>query len=317
MANESSTGASSPTDGESTASREEHELPSSGGPSSIEPPFRTPLFHAHHSERYARQELIGNYEKLTGANLIAVIDQIFPDNMTYLEELLGECDSSKPLHVLLASPGGDGETAIRMTRSMQTRCTELTIVLPDMAKSAATLICLGADTILMGPGGDLGPVDPQFQVGTGLVGAKEIVRAVDEAEERITNNPATFPLFASLLADVNMLKVEQARSAMERTEALVREALSCTASRSQETVNSLAQSLQAPLIDDPASHSAVISADAAARFGLPVQLADTQSATWRLIWMLWTRYFTLGCFPAGSTAIYEGRRASNVITAAS
>jgi hypothetical protein len=43
---------------------------------------RTPLFHAHHAERYGRQGLISEYERLTGASLIVVIDQIFPVNIT-------------------------------------------------------------------------------------------------------------------------------------------------------------------------------------------------------------------------------------------
>jgi len=54
--------------------------------------------------------------------------------------LLFDCDPNRPLHLLLASPGGDGETAIRMVRSIQARCSELTLIIPDMAKSAATLL---------------------------------------------------------------------------------------------------------------------------------------------------------------------------------
>ena len=78
---------------------------------------------------------------------------------------------------------------------MHSRCRELTVVLPDMAKSAATLTFIGADKIIMGPGGDLGPVDPQFQLGgRSLASAKEIVEAVAEAEERITRSPETYPL---------------------------------------------------------------------------------------------------------------------------
>ena len=46
-----------------------------------------------------------------------------------------------------------------MVRSMQLRCKELTAVAPDMAKSAATVLCLGVHHILMGPGSDLGPID--------------------------------------------------------------------------------------------------------------------------------------------------------------
>jgi hypothetical protein len=64
----------------------------------------TPLFEAHHSERYARQNLIAQYEDLTGAALIVVIDQIFHESLTYLEELLFDCAEVHSLHVLLASP---------------------------------------------------------------------------------------------------------------------------------------------------------------------------------------------------------------------
>lgn len=295
-----------------------HREVDSGGEAEELPPgsgvTRTPLFLAQHSERYARQQLIRAYEAATEANLIVMLDQIFPPNMTFLEELIFDCDSTKPLHVLLASPGGDGETAIRMVRSMQSRCSELTVLVPDMAKSAATLLCIGANKILMGPAGDLGPVDPQFQIGgRSLASAKEIVAAIDEAERRVKESPETYPLFAGLLSDVNMLMVEQARNALDRTEALVREALSCCGGRSTKQVNELTKALKAPLIADPKSHSAVIDAEAAKTFGLPAESFDPASDEWRRVWELWTRYFTLGCWPAGFTAVYEGRRASHIM----
>ena len=278
------------------------------------PISRTPLFIAQHSERYGRQDLVRRYQDLTGANLIVMIDQIFPDNMTYLEELLHPLDSSKPLHLMLASPGGDGETAIRIVRSLQARCTELTILLPDMAKSAATILCLGADKIVFGPGGDLGPVDPQMRYPNGtLASAKELVEAVDEAEKRITANPETYPLFANLLAEVTMIMVEQARYALARSGALVKESLGAATGRTAEDVQALAEALQQPLIEEPTSHSAVIGVDAAKSFGLPAEAANPDSDEWAIIWSLWTRYFNLGAFPVGPVAIYEGDRASQII----
>lgn len=277
--------------------------------------YRTPLFRAEHSARYQRQELIGKYEDLEGANLIVIIDQIAPTNMTILEELLVDCDRSKDLHVLLSSPGGDGETAIRMLRSMQTRCRELVILVPDMAKSAATILCLGADRIVMGPGGDLGPIDPQmiFRDETGrdsMYSAKDIVAAVEEAEQRTTNNPESYALFSALLADVNMLMLEQARSALSRSEALMVEALSI-GRRDEKSVQELAAKLKSPLIDTPTSHSAVISVNHAQSYGLPAEAADLNSESWQLLWQLWTHYFSIRCWPAGNRAIYEGRRASH------
>ncbi|MGH8959744.1 MAG: SDH family Clp fold serine proteinase [Jatrophihabitantaceae bacterium] len=114
-----------------------------------------------------------------------MIDQIFHHNLTVIEELVTPLDPSKPLHLMLASPGGDGEVAVRIVRSLQARCSDLTVLIPDMAKSAATILCLGADRLIFGPGGDLGPVDPQMRYPNGtLASAKELVEAVDEVERR-------------------------------------------------------------------------------------------------------------------------------------
>lgn len=71
---------------------------------------------------------------------------------------------------------------MRLVRSAQARCRRLTVIVPDQAKSAATLLALGAHQILMGPTSDLGPVDPQFQLGENdLVSAKAIIAAVEKA----------------------------------------------------------------------------------------------------------------------------------------
>lgn len=90
MAEEDPDGPGGTDGGAAGAGGQASELPASGGPAGVSR-FRTPLFTAQHSERYARQELIRTYESQTGVNLIVVIDQIFPTNVTYLEELLFDC----------------------------------------------------------------------------------------------------------------------------------------------------------------------------------------------------------------------------------
>jgi membrane-bound ClpP family serine protease len=140
-------------------------------------PSQSPLFHAEHAERYQRQAAIRNYQETHHCRLIVVIDVLFPTSIAPLEELLYNADPSLDLHLILVSPGGDGETAVRMVRSIQARCKELTVIVPDIAKSAATILCLGAHRILMGPTSDLGPVDPQFPLpgAPGYVSAKDMI----------------------------------------------------------------------------------------------------------------------------------------------
>lgn len=147
-------------------------------------PSQSPLYHAEHSERYERQALIRQYEQSHGARLMVVVDIIGSSSITYLEELLFDyTDSEDDLHLMLDTPGGDGEIAVRMARSMQARCAKLTVIVPDRAKSAGTLLAMGAHEILMGPTSDLGPVDPQLQIPNThyWVAAKDLIAAVDSA----------------------------------------------------------------------------------------------------------------------------------------
>ncbi len=273
-------------------------------------PRQTPLFHAQHAERYARQDLIRNYEEACGCRLIVVIDAIFGYGVTLLEELITGADRGQDLHLLLDSPGGDGETAVRLVRSAQSRCRELTVIVPNQAKSAGTILVMGAHHILMGPTSDLGPVDPQFRHPTnpGLYSAKDLIAAVEAADEAIAANPESYPLHASLLADVTAIMVQQARSALERTDDLVREALSSHPGRSSDDVERIAAALKEKLIDLPQNHGAVFNAADAQAAGLPVEEADPDSEQWRIVWQLWTKYFQL--LPA---SIYEGRLASQIV----
>ena len=179
-------------------------------------PFQSPLFHAQNSGRYDRQQLIHEYETLVDCRLIVMIDAIFYDSVTLFEELLHDCSPDSDIHLLINSPGGVGEVAIRLVRSAQSRCRELTIIVPDQAKSAATLLAVGAHYIIMAPASDLGPVDPQLVHEREWVAAKDIIAAVEDAIQRVEESPETYPIHAALLGNVTAIMVQQARSALAR-----------------------------------------------------------------------------------------------------
>lgn len=280
--------------------------PSSGS----EFPIQSPLFHAENASRYERQAMIAQYQQKLSCKIVVVVDAIFAPSITYFEELIYDCDSKSDLHLLLASPGGDGDTAVRMLRAALARCRELTVIVPDQAKSAATLLALGAHHILMGPASDLGPIDPQFlnQQNGGLVSAKDIIAAVEDATQKVQEAPNTYPVYASLLSDVTALMVQQARSALDRSEDLLEEALKSNGSRSDREVQSLKENLIGPLIEQPKTHSALFSSKDAMKAGLPIIEADLMGYQWQMVWRLWTKYFVLGT----TARVYEGERVSQV-----
>lgn len=314
MAGSKRNGTTSKRSGEKAAQREADQL-SKDDWENLLVDTRTPLYAAEHSGRYERQKLIRGYEDVTGRNLIAVVDQIYEGKMTIFQELLGDCDSDKGLDVLLASPGGSGEMALRMVQSMQNQCKGVRVIIPDMAKSAATVLCLGADEIIMGPAGDLGPIDPQMILQSRfMVSAKELVKAVDDAETKVRDNPGAFALYSSLLSDVNMLTYEQSKSAINRSGTLMEEALAAVKTRTSEDVSELSGKLKGPLIEVPTNHAAVFSFEDAQQNGLPVRRFEPHCDEWRLLWALWTHYYALGGFPNGNTSIYEGKRVSHIET---
>lgn len=274
----------------------------------VELPDQSPLYHAEQADRYERQRLITAYQGEFRCRLVVVVDAIFSYGITLFEELIYDADPGQDLHFLLYTPGGDGETAVRLVRSAQARCRKLTVVVPDLAKSAGTLLALGAHHILMGPTSDLGPVDPQFQLPDGsLASAKAIIAAVEEASEKVQQAPDTYPIHASLLSDVTALMLQQARAALARSDDLLEEALRSNPDRTDEDVAALRRALKQPLIGKPQSHDAIFGAQEAVAAGLPVLQADPRSKQWEIIWRLWAKYFALW------SRVYEGERASKVM----
>ena len=269
---------------------------------------QAPLFQASQSARYERQEVIREYEAQLGCRLIVFIDAIFPPSVTVFEDLIYDADPTQDLHLLLASPGGDGETAVRLVRSAQSRCRELTVIVPDIAKSAATLLAMGAHHILMGPSSDLGPIDPQFYLNGELVAAKDIIATVDDATQRVQEAPDTYPLYASLLSNLTALITQQARSALDRSEDLLLEALQSNPDRDECLVETLRDQLKEPLITRPRTHAALFGMKDAKDAGLPVLEADLHGSQWKMIWQLWAKYYNLRA--GGWTRIYESKNSS-------
>ncbi len=250
--------------------------------------------------------MIANYEAHTGARLLAAIDTIDIDFALNLEEHLQGARGDRELHVLLRSPGGDGEQALRAIRVLQSRCSKLVFVIPDMAKSAATLLTLGADEIRLGPASDLGPIDPQMNIAGGWYAAKDIISAVAQAEEAVAQNRSLTPLWANLLAQVTALDVRAAQTELDRTGFMIKQALSYrTKPPNEAEAETLAQNLLKALQEETTTHATTLGPSELHALGLPVVSVDPNSWEWECIWRLWALYWVQIRGP-----IYESLKAS-------
>ena len=80
--------------------------------------------------------------------------RLFYDHLTSLGNKIPKLD------LFLYSTGGDTSVPWRIISLFREFADEVNVLVPYRAYSAATLICLGADNILMGRKGELGPIDP-------------------------------------------------------------------------------------------------------------------------------------------------------------
>jgi len=81
-----------------------------------------------------------------------------------IDRLGGYCtdDAKQPrVDLWLDSPGGDAHAAYKLALYLRSRFEHVHVVIPDYAKSAATLLALVGESIYMGPSAELGPLDMQ------------------------------------------------------------------------------------------------------------------------------------------------------------
>ena len=103
------------------------------------------------------RKLIAYIAKIGSPNSAISSDDIAPFGS--MLSTIGEVDN---LDLMIHSPGGNGVVAEKIVDMCRHYCKKnFRVIVPNMAKSAATLISLGADEILMGYCSELGPIDPQ------------------------------------------------------------------------------------------------------------------------------------------------------------
>jgi len=87
--------------------------------------------------------------------------RIAPDALAVIHRHLRKLGRVPRIDLFLYTRGGDLLTAWRLVHLIREFASQFGVVVPFRAYSAGTLICLGADEIIMGTMGELGPVDPR------------------------------------------------------------------------------------------------------------------------------------------------------------
>lgn len=95
------------------------------------------------------------------------------------------------LVIFLDTSGGNIYSSVKILDVLRTKYSEIVIAIPQEAKSSGTLMCCGADGLIMSPVSELGPLDkPMIHPAneTARISALDIVKSIDgmldTAEER-------------------------------------------------------------------------------------------------------------------------------------
>ena len=109
------------------------------------------------------QALIGEVTARLGGRLIAYWNNprgaICHNDVIALYEILEKLGRQETLYLFLKSDGGTGQASLRLVNLLRQYCTHLVALVPLECASAATMIALGANEILMGPMAYLTAVD--------------------------------------------------------------------------------------------------------------------------------------------------------------
>jgi hypothetical protein len=86
--------------------------------------------------------------------------QMHPEIIDSMAEHLDSFESSKKITLLLHSRGGDTSAGWSIANLIRSFCEDFEVIVPARAHSAATLLCLGANRIILTRQATLGPIDP-------------------------------------------------------------------------------------------------------------------------------------------------------------
>lgn len=79
-----------------------------------------------------------------------------------IESRIAEGKKADKACLILVTLGGDPHAAFRIARALRHHYSSLDILIPDLCKSAGTLICIAADRLIFGDRGEIGPLDVQI-----------------------------------------------------------------------------------------------------------------------------------------------------------
>ena len=252
-----------------------------------------------------RKAIFEEIERLRERPLITYITSLRPGMSVqmagdairpFIDQLESIPNDSPNIDLLIISNGGDPITSLRIMGLLRERFDHVTVLLPYVAYSAATILSLGADEIVMHQYSNLGPVDPQLTVShrdaSGKTenlefGSEDIINFIDfiKTDIGVSDQQHLMSATQPLIGQVGALSIGSAKRSQRLSLALSEKMLSSHISDPTK-VTTIAKALNSSYYH----HGYAVGRKEALEIGLPIVRPDESLE--RLLWKVWLDYET-------------------------
>lgn len=257
-----------------------------------------------HQQQPTRAALYHDLKKVLGMPVITFYTSFGPyvapgiDNSDAdtIESVLNTVDLRNGFALMINSPGGDGlaaERIINICRSYKPARKQFITIVPSKAKSAATMVCLGSDRILMRRTSELGPIDPQImRVEGGSIkrfSLHNLVKSYDELFKRAEETKGKIDPYLLQLSKYDEREIADYRRVIEFSEdiALIALANGMMKGKKKSDIKNKIKMFLTP--EETKVHGRPIYSASAKRCGLKVDLLPTNSKLSNLVYQLHSR----------------------------
>lgn len=172
-------------------------------------------------ERLRERPLLVYATKFLGGIHPAAPVAIEPFDIDGFTDLAGSVDQEhQEVDIILHSPGGNPEATERIVYILRNRFRRITFLVPHSAFSAATMLALSGNDIILHPIASLGPIDPQING----IPARSIRRGFDRVRELLKEQgPEALPAYLPLIEKHSLELLEICDDSLKLSRELVTE----------------------------------------------------------------------------------------------
>lgn len=248
-----------------------------------------------------RRGILTELEEVLGRPVVSFFTSFeFPvdiedQDVDMLEGVLQKLDLSDGLALVINSPGGSGLAAERIVNVCRSYSDtdEYWAVVPNKAKSAATMVCLGASKILMGETSELGPIDPQISFREdGIPKRYSVYNLVESYEDlfaRAIQETGNLQPYLQQLSLYDERDIQEFRAALLLSEDIAARTLATGMMKgaSEDEIKEKIRIFLTP--ERTKTHGRPIYGTEAEECGLVIEPIDIRGRLWELVYELYLR----------------------------